>query len=117
MRTTEERLAAVNRRVIEIEDRRSIRRSRIILASALAASFLVILGLSFYIPSLLAASLDTDYTPPGVTASIFDGSPYLGCILIGLLAFALGVAVTILFYRIKIRSYGEEDRGHGRTPR
>ena len=116
MQTTEERLAAIKKRASEIEKQRSRRRSHFILASALAVSLLVILGLSFYIPSLLAASSDTNYTRPGETASIFDGSPYLGCILIGILAFMLGVAITILSYRIKARHQKEKDT-HGRAPR
>ena len=116
MRSTEERLAAIKQRASEIENQRSRRRSHFILASAMAVSLLVILGLSFYIPSLLAASSDTHYTRPGETASIFDGSPYLGCILIGILAFMLGIAITILAYRIKARHQKEENT-HGRAPR
>lgn len=116
MRSTEERLAAIKKRASEIEDQRSRRRSHFMLASAMAVSLLVILGLSFYIPSLLARSSDTHYTRPGETASIFEGSPYLGCILIGILAFMLGMAVTILSYRIKARHQKEED-SHGRAPR
>ena len=116
MRTTEERLAAIKKRASEIESRRSRRRSHFILALAMAVSLVVILGLSFYIPSLLARSSDTHYTRPGETASIFEGSPYLGCILIGILAFMLGIAITILAYRIKARHQKEENT-HGRAPR
>ncbi|NLB50110.1 MAG: DUF4179 domain-containing protein [Clostridiaceae bacterium] len=115
MRSTEERLAAVKERALEIEAKRSKRRSRLIGASAVAVSLLVILGLSFLISSLEVGSSKTLYTGTGVTASIFDVSNRLGYVLIGVLSFALGVAITILFYRIHIRNKRDQGGNHGRA--
>ena len=47
MRSTEERLAAIKKRASKIENQRSRRRPRLMLAPALAVSLLVILGLAF----------------------------------------------------------------------
>ncbi len=115
MRNTEERLLAVRRRAREIEARGSKRRSRVILASAIAASLLIIVGLSLFIPSVTASLSSTEYFQPGATASVFDVSNSLGYILIGLLAFGLGVALTILCYRIQIGNKKEQSGNHGRA--
>lgn len=115
MRTTEERVAAVKQRAREIEEKRSRRRVRVISFAALAASLLIIVGLSFLIPIFLAESSTADFTQPAATASIFNGHESLGYILIGILAFALGAAITIFFYRIQHRNKGETDNKDGRA--
>ncbi len=115
MRSTEERLAAVRQRAREIGKKRSKRRSRVILASALAASLLTIVGLSFFIPSVTASTSTAEYFQPGTAASVFDASSSLGYILIGVLAFGLGVALTILCYRFQVRNKKEQGGNHGRA--
>lgn len=114
MRSTEERLAAVRQRARE-ETKRSRRCSHLICASALVAGLLIVVGLSFFIPSVTASSSTAEYFQPGATASVFDVSSALGYILIGVLAFGLGVAVTMLFYRIQVRNDKEQDGDHGRA--
>ncbi len=106
-------MAAVKERASRLEFERRRRHSRMLVFSILTASFLVIVGLSFFIPSVTSKSPAADYIRPGATASIFDGSRYLGFILIGILAFALGVAVTILFYRIQVRNKKDQDGSDG----
>ncbi len=115
MRNIEERLAAVRQRAWEIEAKRKRGRDRAIRGLALAASLLLIVGLSFFVPAVLAAAPNTAYTQPGVTGSIFDISTSLGYILIGVLAFVLGVAVTILFHRIHARNKKDQDGDDGRA--
>ena len=56
MRSTEARMAAVRQRAREIETKRNQRRSRGIFVSSLAASLLVIVGLSFLIPAVMASA-------------------------------------------------------------
>ncbi len=115
MRSTEQRLAAVRKRAREIETKRSRRRSSAICISAMAAALLIIVGLSFFIPSVTANSSTAEYFQEGVTASVFDVSGSLGYILIGVLAFVLGVALTILFYRIQARNKNDQGGDHGRA--
>ncbi|HPX92704.1 MAG TPA: DUF4179 domain-containing protein [Bacillota bacterium] len=115
MRSTEERLAAVRQRAQEIEVNRSKRRGLVIGVSALAAGLLAVTGLSFLIPSLKAGSPAADYNHPGATASVFDVNNRLGYVLIGVLAFALGVVITILCYRIRMKNKKEQGGSNGRT--
>ena len=108
MRTTDERLAAAKRRARELKRQR---RSRVA-ALAGAACLAVILGLALAMPSVTARFSGADYYG-GMTASLFSGGS-LGYLLVGLLAFALGVCVTVLCVRLHERERGEdneEERG------
>ena len=97
MRTTDERLAAAKRRAEEIKRQERSRRSRIAAVSG-AACLAVILGLALTMPSVTARFSGADYYG-GMTASLFTGE-ILGYLLVGLLAFALGVCVTALCFRL-----------------
>ena len=111
MRTTDERLAAAKRRAEEIKRQERSRRSRIAAVSG-AACLAVILGLALTMPSVTARFSGADYYG-GMTASLFSGES-LGYLLVGLLAFALGVCVTVLCVRLHERERGEgseEERG------
>lgn len=104
MRNTEQRVAAVKRRAKELERKKQLRRGRIIGISSVAACLVFIIGLAFAMPEIMADFTDGAYTYSGTAASIFDGSGGFGYVLIGLLAFALGVSVTILSYHIHLRN-------------
>ena len=78
MRSTEQRLAAVRQRACEIETKRSRRRSSAVCISAMAAALLIILGVSFFIPSVPANSSIAEYFQEGVTASVGDLRRSLG---------------------------------------
>ena len=109
MRTTDERLAAAKRRARELKRQR---RSRVA-ALAGAACLAVILGLALAMPSVTARFSGADYYG-GMTASLFSGGS-LGYLLVGLLAFALGVYVTVLCFRLHERERSEdseEERGN-----
>ena len=104
MRNTEQRVAAVKRRAKEIQRQKKARRGRTVGISSAAACLIFIVGLSFAMPGIMAGMANGAYTYVGAAASIFDGSGGFGYVLIGLLAFALGVSVTILSYHIQLRS-------------
>ena len=100
MRSNEERVAEVKRRIEQNKRQEELHRSRIVMAAAVAASILFIAGLSFFMPGI-AGQISTDgYSHYGMTASIFHNSSALSYIIIGLVAFLLGVCVTILGARI-----------------
>ena len=112
MRTTDERLAAAKRRAEEIKRQERSRRSLIAAVSGAAACLAAILGLALAMPSVTARFSGADYYG-GMTASLFTGES-LGYLLVGLLAFALGVCVTVLCVRLHERERGEgseEERG------
>jgi uncharacterized membrane protein len=104
MRNTDERVAAVKLRVKEMKRQKQVRQGRIIGMSSVAASLLFIIGLSFAMPDMLVGLPGGVPTYSGIAASIFDGCRGFGYVLIGVLAFSLGVSVTILCYRIRLRN-------------
>ena len=109
MRNPEERVAETKRRIAKIEREKRRRRNTITMASAVAACLALLVGASLAMPGI-AANLQTgDYSGFETAASIFHSGAALGYIVIGLLAFLLGVCVTILCFRI--RQMNRED-GH-----
>ena len=88
MRTTAERLAAAKRRARELERERQRRRARGILCAGTAACFVMIVSLALVMP--------------GITEGFSDAA-------LGLLAFALGVCVTVLCVRLRGREGDSAD--------
>lgn len=103
MRTTEARCDAVRRRVREMA--RSRRNRRTVALSA-ALCLMLVAALALALPRLTAGFSGAE-AAEGTTASMFSGAS-LGYAAVGLLAFALGVSVTVLALRLRRR--GEEDR-------
>ena len=111
MRSNEERVAEVKRRIERNKRQEELHRSRIVMAAAVAASILFIAGLSFFMPGI-AGQISTDsYSHYGMTASIFHNSSVLSYIIIGLAAFALGVCVTILGVRVHHLNKTQQNTG------
>jgi|LSQX01.3.fsa_nt_gb hypothetical protein len=108
MRTTEERVLAVEKRVQELAEERFLDKKYILLTGSIAASLLFILSLSFAMPTLLDSMPDGDYSNFLMTASIFNANNVFGFVLVGFLAFVLGISVTILAYKIKEINQFEE---------
>ena len=99
MRTNDERLAALHKRAGEIKKETRKRRVRLIQFTSCAACFLLVIGLALWMPVTegMPLSSGTD----SMSASIFSGSEYLGYIVIGIVAFLLGCAVTVFCFRLK----------------
>lgn len=116
MRSHEERVAAVKRRVAQVERQKRQRRNRVMALSAVAACLAVIVGVSFAMPGISEKLIAGDYNGYETTASIFSGSAATGYIIIGLLAFVLGVCVTVLCFKLKAfrKQDGETGDGDGR---
>ena len=101
MRSHEERVAEAKRRIAKIEREKRLRCNTITMASAVAACLAVLVGVSLAMPGIAASIQTGDYSGFETTASIFHGGAALGYIVIGLLAFLLGVCVTVLCFRIR----------------
>ena len=101
MRSNEERIAAVKRRSKELERENRKRRGLTLRLFSVAACLVLIVGLSLAMPGIVGNFSDDTAGFPAMTASVFQGSGALGYIVIGLLAFALGVCVTVLCYRTR----------------
>ena len=101
MRSHEERVTETKRRIAKIEREKRRRRNTITMASAVAACLALLIGASLAMPGIAANIQAGDYSGFETAASIFHGGAALGYIVIGLLAFLLGVCVTILCFRLR----------------
>ena len=117
MRSHEERVAETKRRIAKME-REKQRRNTITMASAVAACLVLLIGASLAMPGIAARIQTGDYSGFETAASIFHGGAALGYIVIGLLAFLLGVCVTVLCFRLRQMNRedtqdGESEDAHG----
>ena len=113
MRSHEERVAEAKRRIAKIEREKRLRRNTITMASAVAACLVLLIGASFAMPGIAAKIQTGDYSGFETAASMYGGSAALGYIVIGLLAFLLGVCVTVLCFRL--RQMNREDTQDGES--
>ena len=109
MRSNEERIAEVKRRIEKREREERLHRSRITGFCAVAASLVLIICLSFFMPDAASRNRNNSYSNYDMAASIFGNSEALGYIAIGLLAFLLGICVTILCFRIRLLDGQSQD--------
>ena len=101
MRSHEERVAETKRRIAKIELEKRRRRNTITMVSAVAACFALLVGASLAMPGIAASIQTGDYSGFETAASMYGGGAALGYIVIGLLAFLLGVCVTVLCFRLR----------------
>ena len=108
MRSHEERVAETKRRIAKMEREKRLRRNTITMASAVAACLVLLVGVSLAMPGIAANIQTGDYSGFETAASIFHGGAALGYIVIGLLAFLLGVCVTVLCFRLRQMSRADD---------
>ena len=108
MRSHEERVAETKRRIAKMEREKQRRRNTITMASAVAACLALLIGASLAMPGIAARIQTGDYSGFETAASMYGGGAALGYIVIGLLAFLLGVCVTVLCFLL--RQMNREDR-------
>ena len=101
MRSYEERVAETKRRIAARQREKRLRRNTVTMASAVAACLALLIGASLAMPGIAASIQTGDYSGFETAASIFHGGAALGYIVIGLLAFLLGVCVTVLCFRLR----------------
>ncbi len=101
MRSHEERVAETKRRIAKIEREKRLRRNTVTMASAVAACLALLIGASLAMPGIAASIQTEDYSGFETAASMYGGGAALGYIVIGLLAFLLGVCVTVLCFRLR----------------
>ena len=101
MRSHEERVAETKRRIAKMEREKRLRRNTVTMASAVAACLVLLIGASLAMPGIAARIQTGDYSGFETAASMYGGGAALGYIVIGLLAFLLGVCVTVLCFRIR----------------
>ena len=112
MRTTDERMTELMRRVKKAEREKARRHGAFVALGSVAACLTLIVGLSFAMPEMVETISGGAYNYSGPAASAFTGSAAVGFIVIGVLAFALGVCVTVLCYRLHLRSRNDKEDGN-----
>ena len=101
MRSHEERVAETKRRIAARQREKRLRRNTITIASAVAACLALLIGASLAMPGIAANIQTGNYSGFETAASMYGGGAALGYIVIGLLAFLLGVCVTVLCFRLR----------------
>ena len=101
MRSHEERVAEAKRRIAGQERNMRLRRGRLLIMEAAAACLVLIVGCALAMPDMTARLRPDSVAGFETAASMYGGGSALGYIVIGILAFLLGVCVTILCFRIR----------------
>ena len=102
MRTNEERAGLIRQRTAEIKRERQKRKQRALDALCMAACLLLVVGVGALMPGLTISGGEVRHASGA--ASLVGSHAALGYILMGLMAFLLGVCVTVLLYRLHRRN-------------
>ena len=100
MRTNEERIAAMHRRAAELKIEQRRRQARFAGATGVALCLALVILLALWMPGASAAVTGSSM-PAGMSASIFAGSGALGYLVVAIVAFLLGVCVTVFCVRLR----------------
>ena len=99
MRTNNERAALVRKRTAEIKRKRQKKKQRALDVICIVACLILVVGIGSFMPALMVAPGSEVYHASGA-ASLVASHGALGYILMGLMAFLLGVCVTVILYRL-----------------
>lgn len=112
MRTTEERARLIRRRTAEMRLEQQKKKQRGLDAVCMAVCLLLVGGIGALMPELMQGVADGGVSHASGVASLVGSHAALGYILMGLLAFLLGMCVTVLLYRLRRRNEHkqQEDR-------
>ena len=100
MRMDEDRIQAMHRRAADIKKEKRQFRVRLISAAGISICIAAIILMAVCMPGFSGYYV-ADTSATGMHASIFNGNSFLGLIIIGIVSFLLGIAVTILCFRLK----------------
>ena len=104
MRTSEERAGLIHKRTAEIKRERQKRKQRVLDMICAAACLVLVVGIGSLMPGLTAGVPGGEVHHASGAASLVGNHAALGYILMGLMAFLLGVFVTVLLYRLHRRN-------------
>ena len=107
MRSTDEQLQEIMRRAEIVKEKRSIRKRIHASAIASCACVALLIAVCFCLPRLTFMTESTGMQQYG---SLLLAAPYTGYVVVGVIAFALGVCVTLLCIHWKALKQKEQDR-------
>ncbi len=105
MRNTDEQLREIMKRADKINERKEIHRHILTGALAVCACLLLLIGACISLPNLKISTQEQTIRQYG---SLLLETSQIGYVVIGALAFALGICVTILCIRCKELHHGEK---------
>ena len=104
MRTDEERAGLIHKRTAEIKRERQRKKQRAFDGSCIGACLVLIVGIGSFLPDWVVGIPGGEVHHASGAASLVGSHAALGYILMGLMAFLLGVCVTVLLYRLHRRN-------------
>ena len=107
MRSLDEQVQSIQSRSRRLRQEKRRRRTLLREAGMVCACLVLIIGAGLWISGLTGAALPVTGSPYG---SVIAGSRYVGYIVIGVLAFLLGISVTLLGLHLRKKQEGEGDR-------
>ena len=108
MRTDEERAGLIHKRTAEIKRERQRKKQRALDGSCIGACLVLIVGIGSFLPDWVVGIPGGEVHHTSGAASLVGSHAALGYILMGLMAFLLGVCVTVLLYRLRRRNEREQ---------
>ena len=104
MRTNEERTGLIHKRTAEIKRQRQRKKRYTLDMICMAVCLLLIVGIGSMMPGLSVGIPGGEIHHASGTASLVGSHAALGYILMGLMAFLLGIFVTLILYRLHRRN-------------
>ena len=104
MRTSEELAGRIRKRTAEIKRERQKKNRRAWDRLCIAVCLILVVGIGSFMPGLTAGIPGGEVHHASGAASLVGSHAALGYILMGLMAFLLGVCVTVLLYRLHRRN-------------
>jgi hypothetical protein len=100
MHTTEQRIEAMHKRAAQIKREKHARAVKIIQTASFTACFALTVAFAVIVNTLNGRT-GAGFSPDEGSASIFAGSGALGYIVVAVIAFSLGAAVTVFCFRLR----------------
>lgn len=104
MRTNEERIAAMHSRAAELKKERARLHVRLSGAVSMFSCLLLVILLAAWMPGTMAG-VAQEVSAAGMSGSMFSSQGALGYVVIAIIAFLLGVSVTVFCFRL--RQFGD----------
>ena len=108
MRTNEERTGLIHKRTAELKRERQKRKPLALDMLCIAACLILVVGIGSFLPDWVVGVPGGEVHHASGAASLVGSHAALGYILMGLMAFLLGVFVTVLLYRLHRRNEREQ---------
>ena len=99
MRSSDERIASLHERAGEMRKTARARKVRIMQITSSVACVAFVIALAAFMPGIETKPMDT--APGGLHGSIFTETSSLGYIVVGIVAFLLGTALTMFLFRLR----------------